>query len=94
MIWSFTEYAQVVPKPYDDLPDHQKDKGFFDNCFKTSDILHQFRSKEIHALGTIQLNSLGDFLLDENEDLIIKDLIKMAEALWITLVIATLLELS
>ena len=42
---------------------------FFDNWFTTLDLLHHFRSKGIHAVGTVQLNRLQCCPLDENKDL-------------------------
>ena len=42
---------------------------FFDNWFTTLDLLQHFRSKGIHAVGTIRLNRLRGCLLDANKDL-------------------------
>ena len=50
--------AQVLAKLCDDLPGHKNYKVFFDNWFTTLDLLHPFRSKGIHAVGTIRLNRL------------------------------------
>ena len=61
--------AQVLTKLCDDLPGHKNYKVFFDNWFATLDLLHSFRSKGIHAVGTNRLNRLRDCPLDANKDL-------------------------
>ena len=62
--------VQVVAKLCDDLPGHKNYKVLFDNYFTTFDVLHHFRSKGIHAVGTIRLNRLPGCHLDANKDLI------------------------
>ena len=62
--------AQVLAKLCDDLPGHKHYKVFFDNWFTTLNLLHPFRSKGIHAVGTIRLNRLRCCPLDAKKDLI------------------------
>ena len=62
--------AQVVPKLCDDLPGCKNYKVFSGNWFTMLGLLHQFRSKGIHAVGTIRLNRLRGCPLDANKDLI------------------------
>ena len=61
--------VQVVEKLCDDLRGHKNYIVFFDNWFTTLDLLHHFRSKRIHAVGTIGLNRLRGCPLDANKDL-------------------------
>ena len=61
--------AQVVEKLCDDLPSHKNYKVFFDTWFITLDLLHHFRSKGIHAVGTVPMKRLQDCPLDANKDL-------------------------
>ena len=65
--------AQIVAKSFDYLPDYKTYKVFFDKWFTTLNLLYHFRSKEIHAVGTIQLNRLRGGLLDANTDLMKND---------------------
>ena len=64
------KFTHVVAKLCDDLPDHKNYKVFFDNWFTTPDLLHHFRSKEIHVVGTTRLNLLRVCPLDTNKDLL------------------------
>ena len=57
-------------KVCDDLPGHKNYKVFFDNWFTTMDLLHQFRLKGKHAVGTTRLNRLRCCPLHANKDLI------------------------
>ena len=45
--------AQVLANLCDNLPGHKNYKVFLDNWFTALDLLHPFRSKEIHPVGTI-----------------------------------------
>ena len=45
--------AQVISKLYHDLSGHKNYKLLFDTWFTRLDLLHHFRSKGIHAIGTI-----------------------------------------
>ena len=47
------KFSQVAAKLCDDLLGHKNYKVFFDNWFTTLDLLRHFRSKGIHAAGTI-----------------------------------------
>ena len=63
------KYAQIVAKICDNLLDYKTYKVFFDKWFTRLNLLYHFRPKEIHAVGTIQLNRLQGGLLDVNIDL-------------------------
>ena len=60
------KYAQIVAKICDSLLDYKTYKVFFDKWFTRLNLLYHFRPKEIHAVGTIQLNRLQGGLLDVN----------------------------
>ena len=77
--------AQVVATLCDDLPAHKTYKVLIDNWFTTLDLLYHFRLIGIHDAGTIRLNHLQGCRLDAE-----KISWKMAEVLWITVLIAIL----
>ena len=64
------KFTHVVAKLCDDLPGHKNYKVLFDNWFTTPDLLHHFRSKEIHVVGTTRLKLLRGCPLDANKDLL------------------------